>query len=72
MCVQALLSFQIDFLDVLTGASVTAQIAACGMYMCILPQLTRKSNLRVNPKQNRFTTMLVQSQGWPTMKCQVT
>ena len=40
MCVQALLSFQIDSLDVLTNAFVTAKIAACGMYMCILPQLT--------------------------------
>ena len=39
MYVQALLSFQIDSLDVLTNASVTAKIAACGMYMCILPQL---------------------------------
>ena len=36
MCVQALLSFQIDSLDVLTNASVIAKIAACGMYRCIL------------------------------------
>ena len=33
MCVQALLSFQIGSLDVLTNASVTAKIAACGMYI---------------------------------------
>ena len=44
MCVQALLSFQMDSLDVLTNASVTAKIVACGMYMCILRQLTRKSH----------------------------
>ena len=40
ICLQALLSFQIDSVDVLTNAFVTAKIAACGMYMCILPQLT--------------------------------
>ena len=39
MYVQALLSFQIDSLDVLTNVSVAAKIPACGMYMWILPQL---------------------------------
>ena len=57
------------FLDVLTGPAITTKIAACCMYMCLLPVLedslglTRKSNLRENPKQNGFTTMLAQSQG---------
>ena len=51
-------AFRQDSLDVLTNASITAKIAACGMYMSILPQLTRNANPRVNPKQNRFTIML--------------
>ena len=35
-------AFRVDSVDVFTNASVTAKIVACGMYMCILPQLTRK------------------------------
>ena len=65
---ELLQSFHIGFLDVHTHAAIITKIAACYMYMCLLAvledslRLTRKSNLQENPKQNRFTTMLVQSQ----------
>ena len=36
---ELLQSFQIAFLDVLTGAAITTKIAACCMYMCFLPVL---------------------------------
>ena len=67
---ELLQSFQIDFLDVLQALLSLQKLlhAACTESL----GLTRKSNLGEDPKQNRFTTMPVQSQDWPDMKCQAT